>query len=141
MCFVLLQSSSQPLGDPSQVEPGTSGEENVFEHDMEDTPTQTGSVTDGNETRRNTPDVTLAQHDPRPYGKKRKAAVDPLETSIQQFLASKTQRLPEDPLLLWSKNLAVSMRDLKLKRRKRLRLDIDDLLSKALRDQLDSDRD
>ena len=55
----------------------------------------------------------ILTHDPKPFGRKKKAPpVDPLEATIQKFIALKTRCLPEDLLMMLSRNLAAAWKTL-----------------------------
>ena len=91
------------------------GEESSLDHDIKDIHIQTEFATDVTETTGNSPDLTLTQCDAITFGKKRKAAVDPLEYTVQKFLTSKARCLLDNLRMLWNRNLTVSMKDHKLK--------------------------
>lgn len=144
--FVLQSDSSQdsetdilqlPTASPSQcitdtVHPGTSQDSGLETEEGESQKTQAGQ-------KEETPSRDVRD---RLRGRKRKIPLlHPLEATLQKFIEIKqgAAKQPVDVLLLWSRNLVETMRGLKEKRRKLLRIQIDELLAKTLREDLDSD--
>lgn len=79
--------------------------------------------------------------------KKRKATpntCDQFESQVIEYMQEKKQKQgqPEDHLAIWGKNLVESVRGIKNKKRRNLlRLDIDNLVSRIMREDLESDED
>lgn len=101
----------------------------------------TGSSGGGdNDNNRTTTDTrtTIASAYPA-FGRKRKAYVqDPLESTLQQYLENKQANRRSDDLDAWAANLTATMRSMNNRRRKCLRLSVDELVCQLLREELDS---